>query len=161
MESNTPSPVSLNIDNEEGFALPDETSVASWIETALVNKLPPVAVTIVALNKDDMQAYNQRFRGKAKPTNILSFPADIDIGLDVTPLGDILICPELIAEEASKAQKDLRFHYAHLIVHGTLHLQGFDHQTLSDAEIMQTHEIACLTKLGFPNPYGETREQPA
>ena len=100
---------------------------------------------------------NARFRGKNKPTNVLSFPvADLpapgasDAPL---PLGDLVICPQVLRTEAREQKKTLRAHWAHLVVHGALHLIGYDHIHDADADRMERREIAVLRRLGFANPY--------
>ena len=96
---------------------------------------------------------NARYRGKDKPTNVLSFPVP---QLPVTgpqPLGDLVICPQVLRTEAREQKKSLRAHWAHLVVHGALHLIGYDHERDADAGRMERREIAVLRRLGFANPY--------
>jgi probable rRNA maturation factor len=96
---------------------------------------------------------NARYRGKDKPTNVLSFPVP---ELPVTgpqPLGDLVICPQVLRTEAREQHKSLRAHWAHLVVHGSLHLIGYDHEHDADADRMERREIAVLRRLGFKNPY--------
>ena len=94
---------------------------------------------------------NARYRGKDKPTNVLSFPVP---QLPVKgPLGDLVICPQVLRTEAREQKKTLRAHWAHLVVHGSLHLIGYDHEIDADADRMERREIAVLRRLGFDNPY--------
>jgi probable rRNA maturation factor len=96
---------------------------------------------------------NAQYRGKDKPTNVLSFPVP---ELPVTgprPLGDLVICPQVLRTEAREQKKSLRAHWAHLVVHGSLHLIGYDHEHDADADRMERREIAVLRRLGFKNPY--------
>ena len=96
---------------------------------------------------------NAEYRGKDKPTNVLSFPVP---HLPVTgpqPLGDLVICPQVLRAEAREQKKSLRAHWAHLVVHGSLHLIGYDHEVDADANRMERREIAVLRRLGFANPY--------
>jgi probable rRNA maturation factor len=96
---------------------------------------------------------NAQYRGKDKPTNVLSFPVT---HLPVTgplPLGDLVICPQVLRTEAREQNKSLRAHWAHLVVHGSLHLIGYDHELDADADRMERREIAVLRRLGFANPY--------
>jgi probable rRNA maturation factor len=96
---------------------------------------------------------NSQYRGKDKPTNVLSFPVP---QLPVTgprPLGDLVICPQVLRTEAREQNKSLRAHWAHLVVHGSLHLIGYDHERDADADRMERREIAVLRRLGFANPY--------
>ena len=99
---------------------------------------------------------NARFRGRNKPTNVLSFPpARLARAPDGAPppLGELIICPRVVRAEARAQEKTLRAHWAHLIVHGTLHLLGYDHERTADARRMERREISVLRRLGFANPY--------
>ena len=100
---------------------------------------------------------NARFRGRDKPTNVLSFPAAELPGAagddEPLPLGDLVICPQVLRIEAREQKKSLRAHWAHLVVHGSLHLIGYDHEQEADASRMERREIAVLRRLGFANPY--------
>jgi probable rRNA maturation factor len=108
---------------------------------------------------------NARYRGRDKPTNVLSFPAaEVPAGrskvpqatLDnpiIRPLGDLVICPHVLRAEAREQHKSLRAHWAHLVVHGALHLVGYDHEDPADANRMERREVSVLRRLGFPNPY--------
>jgi probable rRNA maturation factor len=100
---------------------------------------------------------NARFRGRDKPTNVLSFPAaelpSVADGYEPRPLGDLVICPQVLRSEAREQNKSLRAHWAHLVVHGSLHLIGYDHEREADANRMERREIAVLRRLGFSNPY--------
>ena len=100
---------------------------------------------------------NARFRDRDKPTNVLSFPvAELPAPEAVDgprPLGDLVICPQVLRAEAREQRKSLRAHWAHLVVHGSLHLIGYDHQRDADADRMERREIAVLRRLGFANPY--------
>jgi len=99
---------------------------------------------------------NARYRGRDKATNVLSFPAPQlpPIAASMArPLGDLVICPQVLRTEAREQQKSLRAHWAHLVVHGSLHLIGYDHGRAADAQRMERREIAVLRRLGFENPY--------
>jgi len=99
---------------------------------------------------------NARFRGRDQPTNVLSFPAaalPAVAAADPRPLGDLVICPQVLRSEAREQHKSLRAHWAHLVVHGALHLIGYDHERKADARRMERQEIAVLRRLGFANPY--------
>ena len=103
---------------------------------------------------------NARFRGRDQPTNVLSFPAaalPAANGADPRPLGDLVICPQVLRSEAREQSKSLRAHWAHLVVHGALHLIGYDHEHKADARRMERREIAVLRRLGFANPYRSPR----
>ena len=96
---------------------------------------------------------NARYRGRDRPTNVLSFPAERIPGAPAQPLGDLVICPAVLRAEARLQGKSLRAHWAHLIVHGTLHLLGYDHEDSGEAQRMERREITLLRRLGFANPY--------
>lgn len=110
-------------------------------------------MTIRLVDNEEMSALNMRFRNKNGPTNVLSFPAQLPEGLDLPILGDIIICAPLVELEAQQQQKSLKLHWAHLTVHGILHLLGYDHQNDEDATVMETLEINVLNQLGYENPY--------
>jgi probable rRNA maturation factor len=101
---------------------------------------------------------NARYRGRDKPTNVLSFPvAELPVAAapdgEPRPLGDLVICPQVLRTEAREQKKSLRAHWAHLVVHGSLHLIGYDHERGADADRMERREISVLRRLGFANPY--------
>jgi probable rRNA maturation factor len=101
---------------------------------------------------------NAQYRGRDKPTNVLSFPvADLPVAKtaqgEPRPLGDLVICPQVLRAEAREQKKSLRAHWAHLVVHGSLHLIGYDHERDAEANRMERREIAVLRRLGFANPY--------
>jgi len=110
------------------------------------------AIVTVALSSDaSVAALNERFRGKAKPTNVLSFPAGN--GAPGGQLGDIIMALETLEREAAEQGVPFEHHLQHLVVHGVLHLLGYDHETAADAERMEAIEIEVLSKLGVANPY--------
>jgi len=103
---------------------------------------------------------NERYRGKAGPTNVLAFPADetdipgVELGADdAVPLGDLLICAAVVAREAREQGKDPKAHWAHMVIHGCLHLTGFDHETVAEAAAMEARERELLAGLGIADPY--------
>ena len=113
------------------------------------------AFTIRIVDEAESQELNRRYRGKDKSTNVLSFPYDGDM-LDVPILGDIVICGPVVAMEAQQQGKEPRAHWAHLVVHGCLHLLGYDHVQESEAEVMEACERKILAGMGFPDPYATT-----
>jgi probable rRNA maturation factor len=119
----------------------------------------PVAAAAVALSSDShVRKLNRTYRGEDKPTNVLSFPAPAaSNGADEGPpfLGDIVLAAQAVAREAAKQRKVPRHHLQHLVVHGLLHLHGYDHRTADEAEEMETLEVKILARLGIPNPYIE------
>jgi probable rRNA maturation factor len=113
----------------------------------------PCEITIRLVDAPESYALNEAYRGKSAPTNVLSFPADHDLPLDVPLLGDLVICLPVVQAEARDQGKTETAHLAHLTIHGLLHLHGYDHETEEDALEMETLEIGILEKLGYANPY--------
>lgn len=110
-------------------------------------------VSIRLVDEDESRALNRQYRGKDQPTNILSFPTDFPKGVDVPLLGDLIICVPLVQKEANRQQKSLQAHWVHLIIHGTLHLLGYDHREARETAIMEALEVQLLRQLGYSNPY--------
>jgi probable rRNA maturation factor len=132
---------------------PARSDIATWAGTALGRKAAGRELGVRVVGPAESRRLNARYRGKDKPTNVLSFPAvEMPAGPE-RPLGDLVICPDVLRVEAREQGKSLRAHWAHLVVHGTLHLVGYDHEDCADADRMERREIAVLRRLGFPNPY--------
>jgi probable rRNA maturation factor len=127
--------------------------MAGWASAALGTQGLGKELSLKLVTQPMMQALNRQFRGKDKPTNVLAFPAVTAPGASPQPLGDVVICPAVLRREARAQGKTLQAHWAHLVVHGTLHLAGFDHEVQRDALRMERREIAVLKSLGFDNPY--------
>lgn len=134
---------------------PGAVKLKKWAKAVLLNKIPDAELTIRIVDKAEITELNSTYRKKNKPTNVLSFPFDMPDELtDETPmLGDIIICADVIEEEALAQHKTEEAHWAHMVVHGTLHLLGFDHEDEADADMMEAEEITILHSLGFENPY--------
>jgi len=132
---------------------PTRADIATWAGTALGRKAAGRELGVRMVGPTESRRLNARFRGKDRPTNVLSFPAAALPAGPEHPLGDIVICPMVLRAEAREQRKTLRAHWAHLVVHGTLHLVGYDHEDPADADRMERREIAVLRRLGFPNPY--------
>ena len=139
--------------------LPSEAQFQRWIDTALaeVSSNPEqfFELTIRLVNKEESQQLNKQYRGKDKPTNVLSFPFEVPDGIELNLLGDLIICIDVMQQEAQAQNKALFDHWAHLVIHGCLHLLGFDHIDESEALEMETIEVAILHKLGIDDPYIE------
>ena len=115
-------------------------------------KVKTAAVTILLSNDAEIRGLNQKYRAKNKPTNVLSFPnGDVEEG--VCQLGDIILAYETIAAESVAQKKPLKAHLTHLVIHGVLHLLGFDHEVEAEADIMEACEIRILSRMGIANPY--------
>ncbi len=159
--------------------IPDVKQLQDWIalawESQSVQADEQVEVSVALVSLIRMQALNLHYRDQDKPTNVLSFAADMPalavpaeaqhdtekspgrLSLSSTwlrPLGDIVLCPSVLSEEAEAQNKSIEHHWAHLVVHGVLHLCGLDHQTSVQADVMELAEIRILSKAGIANPYG-------
>lgn len=132
--------------------IPDEKNIIRWAEAAIINDYIECEICIRVVDEAESQALNKQYRQKDKPTNVLSFPYTDEDEENILE-GDIIICAPLVANEAAEQGKSSIAHWAHLTVHGCLHLQGYDHEVTEDAERMEQHEIKILKKLGFDNPY--------
>ena len=130
--------------NREG--LPLRPDFVRWARAAL---LGGGEITIRLVDPDEGQELNAEYRGKDYATNVLSFPYDTE----PVVMGDLVICPSVVAREASEQNKPLAAHYAHLTVHGMLHLQGWDHEEDDAAQEMEDEERKILAALGYPDPY--------
>ena len=110
-------------------------------------------ITLRVVDSLESQSLNHHYRGKDKPTNVLSFPFTNPAPIPLPLLGDLVICQAVVIQEAEEQGKSVQAHWAHMVVHGLLHLLGYDHIEDADAEIMETLECKILAKLGYPDPY--------
>jgi len=131
-----------------------------WVDCALdeimsddANSKESFELTIRLVDKQESQLLNNQYRGQDKPTNVLSFPFEVPEGVELNLLGDLVICVDIMKTEAVSQNKALFDHWAHLVIHGCLHLVGFDHINENDAMIMESLEIKILAKLAINNPY--------
>lgn len=148
--------MAINVDIQYAIAndlLPEEVIIKNWAETALENLLENGELTIRIVDKEEATELNERWRNAKGPTNVLSFPSDNIQHIVPDLLGDIVICAPLVKTEAEQQNKEYLSHWAHLIVHGILHLMGYDHSEEQDAIKMEALEIEILKKLDIPNPY--------
>lgn len=144
--------LNLNIQfASEAPSLPSRTQFRKWANAAL---RVDTEVTIRIVDAEEGRQLNSMYRGKDYATNVLTFPITEDPML----MGDIIICAPVVEAEAHAQAKSLEAHYAHLTVHGILHLHGYDHETESQAELMEGLETAIVTKLGYPSPYLVTED---
>ena len=145
-------------------SIPTADDIAIWVNRAIdaAGSSGKGEVSVRVVGADEMQQLNSEFRDQDKPTNVLSFPAGDLAGLPdeaERPLGDIVVCAAVVAAEAEQQGKTRSDHWAHIIVHGTLHLSGFDHESDSDAAEMESLEIRILGIYGVANPYAETQQE--
>jgi len=137
--------------------LPSRTQLAEWTAAALLSRADPVELVIRIVDEGESQALNRDYRGKDRPTNVLSFPfeAPPELPPEVAGelLGDLVICAPVVAREAQVQGKPLLAHWAHMVVHGLLHLQGYDHQNDAEAGEMEGLERRILATLGVADPY--------
>jgi len=151
--------MSVRIDVQVGgtrTGLPAVAKLRHWARSALAGRRSAAELSIRIVDAAESQALNRQFRAKDKPTNVLAFPADLPPELGLPLLGDVVICREVVAAEAAAQGKAPEAHWAHMVIHGTLHLLGFDHQDPAQAAEMEALETELLAELGWPDPYQET-----
>jgi len=133
--------------------VPDEQQIQHWIDVALQDHSKDTEIVVRIVDEQESAELNQQYRHKTGPTNILSFPVEIPEGIELDLLGDLVICAPVLEKEALEQQKALVDHWAHIIIHGVLHLLGYDHITEEEAELMENKEINILETLTIANPY--------
>ena len=143
----------IDLQNDESLAdLPDQQDFEAWVNAALMQNFDNLEQTIRVVGKAESGALNLQYRGNDAPTNVLSFTTDNDY-LDYECLGDLVICAPIVELEAQQQSKSLQAHWAHMVVHGMLHLQGYDHQNATEADEMEALEAKILSTLSYSNPY--------
>jgi probable rRNA maturation factor len=130
---------------------PGPASLRRWAKLAAGDRQGQLGIRVV--DSRESRALNERWRGRAKPTNVLSFPASPEHR--GRQIGDLVVCAPVVAREAREQGKPIASHWAHMIVHGTLHLLGFDHEHAADAKRMEGRERALLARIGIADPYGD------
>lgn len=135
--------------------LPHPAQFRDWLSAAFAQYPSDAELTIRIVDEEEIQELNFKYRDKDKPTNVLSFPTENPPHFDINLLGDIIICAPIVEKEAKEQDKELLAHWAHMVVHGVLHLLDYDHQSDSDAHEMESLETKILVDLGFSPPYGE------
>ncbi|MEJ2310123.1 MAG: rRNA maturation RNase YbeY [Gammaproteobacteria bacterium] len=135
--------------------LPSEDQLAAWAAAARLDA-GEASIVIRIVDKPESRRLNRDYRGKDKPTNVLSFPFEPPPGVPEAHLGDLVICAPVVLAQAREQHKTPEAHWAHMVVHGVLHLQGYDHQNSVQAEEMESMERRILESLGYPDPYGDT-----
>lgn len=145
----------------DGDGIPDIAAICHWVRLTLdaAEVVGPMEVSVRIIDSHEMQSLNRRYRDRDKPTNVLSFPAGQVAELppgEPRALGDIAVCAPLVLEEAAGQGKPVEHHWAHMLVHGTLHLLGYDHENDGDAHEMERLEVRILELAGISNPYIES-----
>ncbi len=140
----------------ESKGQPDQQQIQLWVDAALADFDQDTEMVVRIVDEQESAELNEQYRHKSGPTNILSFPVDLPEGVELNLLGDLVICAPVLEKEALEQGKLLAHHWAHIIVHGVLHLLGYDHVDETEAELMENKEIAILNKLNINNPYSET-----
>jgi len=138
--------------------LPAEAAFQRWLEAAVTPFQPESEVTIRLVDEAESHELNLTYRGKDKPTNVLSFPFEAPPGIELPLLGDLIICRQVVEQEAAEQGKSPEAHWAHMVVHGTLHLLGYDHIEDAEAEEMEALETEIMLALGYPDPYISEKE---
>lgn len=145
--------------NSSSTRIPSVENIERWIEAALhSDELSDAEVSVYIVDESESQELNKQYRSKDKPTNVLSFPADIPDEVGVPLLGDLVVCAPVVEREAREQGKTLEAHWAHMLIHGTLHLLGYDHIEDDEAEVMEALETRLMTQLQYPAPYTEILE---
>ncbi|MBU2978860.1 rRNA maturation RNase YbeY [Alteromonas sp. C1M14] len=142
--------------DQQGYSVPNDDLLQHWADSALTAlDISDKEVTLRFVDADESQSLNLTYRGKDKPTNVLSFPFECPPDIPLNLLGDLVICVPVIHQEAAEQRKKVNDHFAHMIVHGILHLLGYDHIDNEEAETMERLETSILAQLGIDDPYQE------
>ncbi len=148
--------IQLDIQNACKTTIPiSDTQISEWVHTALKPHLEKAELTVRLVESDEITQLNHAYRKQNKATNVLAFPSNLpdDLPLEYPFLGDVVVCPAVLKEESVTLETPLISHWAHIIIHGVLHLLGYDHIEEADAKVMQSFEVEALAALGFDNPY--------
>ena len=138
-------------------SVPDNDQFQLWVDAALDGKSNQFSLSIRIVDETEAQSFNRDYRNKDYATNVLSFPAELPEGLPTvirqSQMGDLLICAQVVAHEATEQRRSETDHWAHLTIHGVLHLLGYDHEQADEADVMESLETEILAKLGISDPY--------
>lgn len=143
----------LQIACENSDGLPSEAHFQRWLDAVLPQFQAESEVTIRIVDEAESHELNHTYRGKDKPTNVLSFPFEAPPEVQLPLLGDLIICRQVVEQEAAEQEKTQEEHWAHMVVHGCLHLLGYDHIEDSEAEEMESLETEIMQGMGFADPY--------
>lgn len=136
-------------------SVPSLESFIAWSEAALRDEKEQAELVIRLVDEDEIQKLNREYRGKDNSTNVLSFPSNLPEVVNSDLLGDLVICAPVVVRESQEQDKTLESHWVHMVVHGVLHLLGYDHQDEDDAQAMERLEREVMSGLGFQDPYRE------
>ncbi|MGF7452848.1 rRNA maturation RNase YbeY [Pasteurella bettyae] len=145
--------IDLQIASENQDNLPTLEQFTQWSTAAVRAENLEPEITIRIVDEAESHDLNLTYRGKDRPTNVLSFPFECPEEVELPLLGDLVICRQVVEREASEQGKALLAHWAHMVVHGSLHLLGYDHIEDAEAEEMESLETEIMTRLGFEDPY--------
>ena len=145
--------VDLQIATENLEELPTEDQIVQWATAAVQPEGDEVEMTVRIVDEAESHELNLTYRGKDRPTNVLSFPFECPDEVELPLLGDLVICRQVVEREAVEQEKPLMAHWAHMVVHGSLHLLGYDHIEEDEAEEMESLETQIMQGLGFDDPY--------
>ncbi len=145
--------VDLQIATENIEGLPTEEQIEQWATAAVQPEGDEVEMTVRIVDEAESHELNLTYRGKDRPTNVLSFPFECPDEVELPLLGDLVICRQVVEREAEEQEKPLMAHWAHMVVHGSLHLLGYDHIEDDEAEEMESLETQIMQGLGFDDPY--------
>jgi len=153
--------LSLHVDIQRAAALPGpmDALIQHWVAAALQGRRDAAEMTIRIVDEAESAELNQTYRHKQGATNVLSFPFETPADVPVDLLGDLVICAAVVERQATEQCKTSEAHWAHMVVHGSLHLLGYDHIDAEEAEAMEALEISILESMGFSNPYEEETER--
>ncbi|PSV17594.1 rRNA maturation RNase YbeY [Photobacterium leiognathi subsp. mandapamensis] len=143
----------LQYATESQDGLPTEAEFQQWLDAAVTPFQADAEVTIRLVDEAESHELNLEYRGKDRPTNVLSFPFEAPPGIELELLGDLIICRQVVEKEALEQNKPLKAHWAHMVVHGSLHLLGYDHIEDDEAEEMEGLETEIMQNMGFVDPY--------
>ena len=148
----------LQIASQSDADLPSQADFSRWLTEAIHRFQEQAEVTIRIVDEQESHQLNFDYRGKDRPTNVLSFPFEAPPGMTIDLLGDLVICRQVVEREAKEQNTPLASHWAHMVVHGSLHLLGYDHIEDDEAEIMESLEAEIMQSMGYEDPYAAEKE---